>query len=753
MTSLTFEGVFSSSMGTCSILSVNSEDKILSLYHIENKEEFLCSSLELISSSFENGKRVYSFQVKGINEKKIIECKISEEKVGSFSQAIESAGVNIGQTPQGKLRLAFAKVRLSTENAVVNSPQIQNNLEPPKNRKELNDAIGSSLMIVSNISRRASQENNIKENRKIIQDSHSSKNLKDSPLVIETKDQIESISFINSLRSQKNRQSQQKRESSSGNKSSKQMEFSMNQGINFQRNTRGHKNFLARDSSDFSSNVQRFSSSSQKKAVKAFTPIHRFSADQRKLPVKFNRYSDFSMNKNAKDISELPQDSPIKNDLKNIEEFKRLETFVMNNPDFNSDGSDNKSLRFTLGGADPVRRGTIDSTKNNNLSEVSYMSSSMSRRAFKNVLNSNPLTSEIHLPEKKLLEDHESLSKLVSARIEQNRMNFFFKIVDKAYKALQNYKTQKVSSKTNVKISNLKAFLEFFDKVNLLFSIESNNKQKKTMKSSDYIEAINSKCQIASRRRQFNFRVKKKEPTKVFVEENFKSQNVHELPYPSNDITKIKDSMFLCILKEIENEFCTIISNHFNETAFNNVIFYSESGEPNRRNSSVAFSFCEELGNYLCSLLTKGLSINLFKLMLGHILLQFNQVACGVATFFRQYFYETKVINLSRLSLIFLKIFDLHIEEIQAIFVSFFTTCLDVNNFYKENPENDQKAKEIQNNLLISIFKKDAQSILKSSNFSDAELIHGLVAVVFKDKFSILMKLREHIQGLFLMLR
>ena len=753
MSSLTFEGVFSSSIGTCSILSVNSENKILSLYHIEKKEEFVCSSLELVSCSFENGKRIYSFQVKGINGKKIIECKISEEKIESFSQAIESAGVNINQTPQGKLRLALSKVRLSTENVFVNSPQLQNYLEPPKNPKELNDVIGSSSMIMSNISRRASQENTIKENRIIIQDFHSSKSLKDSPLVIDNKNQIESISTFNPSRFQKNRQSQPKQESSSANKSNKQVEFSTNEGINLQRNVRGHKYFLARDSSDFNSNVKRFSSSSQQKNVRAFTPIHRFSADQRKLPVKFNRFSDFSMNNNAKDISELHQDSPIQGDLKNIEEFKKLENFVINNPDFNSDGSESRSLRFTLGGADPVRRGTIDSTKNNNLCEVSYMSYSMSKRTFKNTLNSNPLTSEIHLPEKKFLEDHRNLSKLVSAQIEQNRMNSFFRIIDKAYKVIQNCKIHKASSRTNVIISDLKTFIEFFDKVNLLFNIESKNKQKKTIKSEDYTEAINSKCQIARRQKQFNFRVKKKEPTKVFVEENFKSQNIHELPYPSNDITEIKESKLLCILKEIENEFRTIISNHFNESAFNNVIFYSESGEPNRRSSSVAFSFCEELGNYLCSLLTKGLSINLLKLILGHILLQFNQVACGVATFFRQYFYETKVINLSRLSLIFLKIFDLHIEEIEALFVSFFTTCSDIKNFYKENPENGEKSKETQNNLLIGIFKKDAENILKSSNFSDAEVIHGLVAVVFKDKFSILMKLREHIQELFFMLK
>ena len=470
-----------------------------------------------------------------------------------------------------------------------------------------------------------------------------------------------------------------------------------------------------------------------------------FSSIETKFKMTSKRFSNLTPSTQVKSFK---SPSPIIENnlsLKNMKEFKRVETFAVVLNDINFD----VTLRESFKENDllsKIQKNTILSPNPNELSPMTIQTiSPLSRKISKTSPLLYLLEKDNEIPESKMMQEHDSLAEQTSKIIENNRKNLFLKFASR----LSTFLLDNNSFEYRKGSSALNAFELFFKRIDGVLGVkESFSIRRRPIKRDDFTGGLNCAVQIATRRKSFNFRVKKRDPTKIFAEEGFNMANTYELPFSSENIELLKDSDWNLMLKDIDINFNMIASIHFTEANFKKMFVFPDVPQSIELGLTVKQSFSEDLADYLCSLLTKSFSLTFYASLLSHINRLFNTIADKLVSLFWNLFCEAREVVLCKIWLVLFRTFLLEIEEVRVLYVSFFSHCATIQNFYKQTDCSSEVLKKSQKMFLVKLFGKDATNLFKSSKFSIAEMIHGLIAASYKDQFSVLTRLKEEIERL-----
>lgn len=470
-----------------------------------------------------------------------------------------------------------------------------------------------------------------------------------------------------------------------------------------------------------------------------------FSSFESKFKNASNRFSNLTP---STQVNSLKSPSPfIENtlSLKNMKEFKRLETFAVVLNDFNFDETLRESYKENEL-LSKFQRNTILSPSPNEISPISIPNiSPLSRKISSTFPLLYLLEKDKTIPESKMMQEHDALAEKTSRTIESKRKNLFLKFASRLSTLLLDNNSVEYRKGS----SALNAFELFFKKIDEVLGVkDSFSMRRRPIKCDDFTGGLNCAVQIATRRKSFNFRVKKRDPTKIFAEEGFNMANSYELPFSSDNIELLKDSDWNLMLKEIDSNFNMIASIHFSEASFKKMFVFPDVPQSIESGLTVKQSFSEDLADYLCSLLTKSFSLTLYASLLSHINRLFSKIADRIVSLFWNLFCETREVVLCKLWLVLFRTFLLEMEEVRVLYVSFFSHSATIQNFYRQADCSSELLNKSQKIFLVKLFGKDATNLLKSSKFSSAEMIHGFIATSYKDQFSVQTRLKEEIERL-----
>lgn len=356
-----------------------------------------------------------------------------------------------------------------------------------------------------------------------------------------------------------------------------------------------------------------------------------------------------------------------------------------------------------------------------------------------------PSETELRLPEAEFLQRHEELANpflLLLHAVEQKWYNRPLKWIGKLLERKKVSYSGTALSKMQLFFSWLSAFYSEPDPFKNGVYVR---------RGFDYTKMLSVAVSIRTRTTPFVFELMKKNSETVLVRQDFVRTEITRLPFPDAQFKEITEERWTAFRDNFRTEMQATLTRHFEKTRmsqldkeFSNISEFQGSVLCLRDTKS----FAEDAFHFLRTALAYNLSLDLYSEMIVTIFKTFKEVASAVYTSMKKQMLGQGDFKLTKNVLFFLKFFSKNIEEIRALFICFFTTCLNLKNFYRAPRVDEAYFAAEQGRLLVLLDKKVASQLADADQLDLDHQIHGFVSVLTQRRFARLLEVKNQIDAM-----